>query len=248
MAGTLLLLKKAGYEIHYLTVASGNCGSAEHDGSTLRTIRSAEGRAAAQILGAHFHSSLKDDLEIFYELDTLRRLAAIIREVRPNVVLTHSPQDYMEDHTNTCRLAVTAAFGRGMLNFKTMPARTAVNNDTVVYHSMPHSLCDPLRRRIAPGAFVNTTAVHKTKHAALAAHKSQQKWLAVSQGLNCYLLAMEDMSRAVGRMSKKFKHAEGWQRHLHYGFSAKEADPLREALGKNFLVNEAYERTLARAT
>ena len=27
MAGTLLLLKKAGYEIHYLNVASGNCGS-----------------------------------------------------------------------------------------------------------------------------------------------------------------------------------------------------------------------------
>ena len=28
MAGTLLLLKQAGYEIHYLNLASGNCGSA----------------------------------------------------------------------------------------------------------------------------------------------------------------------------------------------------------------------------
>ena len=29
MAGTVLMLKKAGYETHYLNVASGNCGSAE---------------------------------------------------------------------------------------------------------------------------------------------------------------------------------------------------------------------------
>jgi hypothetical protein len=55
---------------------------------------------------------------------------------------------------------------------------------------------------------------------------------------------MEDMSREVGRLSKKFKHAEGWRRHLHYGFSATDVDPLREALGKNYLVNRAFERSL----
>ena len=93
MAGTLLLLKKAGYEIHYLTLASGNCGGAEYDGPTLSTIRNAEARGAAKILGAEFHLCVKNDLEIFYDLDTLRRLAAIIREVKPMVVLTHSPQD-----------------------------------------------------------------------------------------------------------------------------------------------------------
>jgi len=248
MAGTLLLLKKAGYEIHYLTLASGNCGGAEYDGPTLSTIRNAEARGAAKILGAEFHLCVKNDLEIFYDLDTLRRLAAIIREVKPMVVLTHSPQDYMEDHTNTCRLVVTAAFARGMPNFKTIPSRAIVNSDTVIYHAMPHSLRDPLRRRIIPGAFVNTASVHKTKHAALAAHKSQQKWLDVSQGLNCYLLAMEDMSLAVGRMSRKFKHAEGWRRHLHYGFSAADVDPLREALEKNYQVNKAYERDLEKGT
>ena len=49
-------------------------------------------------------------MEILYELKTLRRVAAVIREVKPNVILTHPPVDYMEDHTNTCRLVVTAAF------------------------------------------------------------------------------------------------------------------------------------------
>jgi N-acetylglucosamine malate deacetylase 1 len=152
----------------------------------------------------------------------------------------------MEDHMNTSRLVVSAAFTRGMPNFKTAPPRPTADYETTIYHGMPVGLCDPLRRRIIPGAFVNTTAVHKLQLKALAAHKSQQNWLDVSQGLNSYLLTAEDMSLAVGRMSRKFKYAEGWRRHLHSGFCSPEADPLAAALGKNYLVNKAYERLCQR--
>lgn len=248
MAGTLLLLKEAGYETHYMNVSSGNCGSVEHGSARTRVIRKREAQTAAKILGAHYHSSLTDDLEVFYDLKTLRRLAAAVRAAKPNIVLTHSPQDYMEDHMNTCRLAVSAAFTRGMPNFKTKPATTVSNQDVTVYHAMPHGLCDALRRRIVPGAFVNTASVQRTKLEALAAHKSQQGWLDVSQGLNSYLKTMEEMSLKVGRMSEKFKHAEGWRRHLHFGFSSAEMDPLREVLGKNYLVNSSYERNLEKGT
>src|SRR5467141_293092 len=181
MAGTLLMLKKAGYETHYLNLASGNCGSADYNGATTRSIRNTEARAAAKTLGASFHPSIADDLEIIYSIELLRALAAIIREVKPNIVLTHSPQDYMEDHTNTCRLAVTATFARGMPNFKTAPSRPVADYPATIYHAMPHGLRDQLRRRIIPGAFVNTEAVHSTKRDALAAHKSQQGWLDLSQ-------------------------------------------------------------------
>src|ERR1043166_5829344 len=244
MAGTLLLLKKAGFAIHYLNVASGNCGSIEYNSPTTRSIRNTEARAAAKILGAHFHQSLTDDLEIFYSLELLRKLAAIVREVKPRIVLTHPPQDYMEDHTNTCRLAVTAAFARGMPNFKTVPSRPVADYEVTVYHAMPHGLCDQLRRRVIPGAFVNTTPVHQTKRDALAEHKSQQGWLDVSQGLNSYLLAMEDKSLELGRLSGRFKHAEGWRRHLHFGFCKAETDPLSKALGRNYRVNKSYEEAL----
>jgi LmbE family N-acetylglucosaminyl deacetylase len=244
MAGTLLLLKEAGYEIHYLTLASGSCGSLQHRAGAIRAIRRKESHAAARILGAHYHASLTDDLEIFYELKTLRRLAAVIREVKPRLVLTHPPQDYMEDHTNTCRLAVTAAFARGIPNFKTTPSRPATFGDITVYHAMPHGLRDGLRRRIVPGAFVNTSSVQTIKRAALAAHRSQKDWLDASQGLGSYLQTMDALSLAVGKMSRRFKHAEGWRRHLHLGFSASDTDPLREALGKNYRVNRAYERAL----
>jgi N-acetylglucosamine malate deacetylase 1 len=246
MAGTLLMLKQKGYEIHYLTVANGNCGSVQYNAAMTRSVRNAEARAAAKILGAHFHPSLTNDLEILYNLELVRGLAAIIREVKPGIVLTHSPQDYMEDHTNASRLAVTAAFTKGMPNFKSVPPRPTADYDVTIYHGMSHGLCDQLRRPITPEAFVNTTSVHKTQLKALAAHKSQQNWLDVSQGLNSFLLALEDLSLAVGRLSKRFKHAEGWRRHLHFGYAARAADPLAEALGRNHRVNQAYERSLQR--
>jgi len=245
-AGTLLLRKQRGWETHYLNVSTGNCGSVEFSPAMTRRVRLREAKAAAGILGAHFHPPLCDDLEILYRINTIRHLSAVIRESKASVVLTHSPQDYMEDHTNVCRLAVSAAFTHGMPNFRSVPARPVYSHDVTVYHAMPHGLCDPLRRRIVPGAFVNTTRVHATKLKALAAHQSQQGWLDVSQGLNSYLRTMDEMSRAVGKLSKKFRLAEGWRRHLHYGFSAMEVDPLAEVFGKDYLVNRAYERALRR--
>ena len=237
MAGTLLLLKEAGFEIHYMTLASGSCGSLTISPAKLRQIRQRESRRAANILEATYHPSLADDLEIFYDLGTLRKLAAVIREVRPEIILTHSPQDYMEDHSNTCRLAVTAAFARGMPNFRTTPVRKAVDVEVTIYHAMPHSLRGPLRCPVVPDSFVNTASVHILKRDALAAHESQRAWLDASQGMNSYLAAMDGLSREVGRMSGRFDYAEGWRRHLHVGFSGTDADPLRQILGDNYLVN-----------
>jgi N-acetylglucosamine malate deacetylase 1 len=246
MAGTLRLLKEAGYRTHYLNVSTGSCGSLEHGPAALRRIRRREAKKAAAILGAEFHESRADDLEIVYSLPLLRWLAGVIRKVRPSIVLTHSPQDYMEDHTNTCRLAVTAVFARGIPNFTTRPRVRSYSEDTTIYHAMPHGLCDGLRRRIDPGAFVDTASVQKTKLAALACHESQHGWLQASQGMNSYLWQMEEMARVLGRLSRRFQKAEGWRRHSHMGFGAADSDPLRDALGKKYLVNRAYERALVR--
>jgi LmbE family N-acetylglucosaminyl deacetylase len=243
MAGTLLLLKQQGYEIHYLNLSSGNLGTTEYDGKTIKKMRLQEAKRAAEIFGAHFHFPFCNDLEIFYDEKTLRQVAAIIREVKPRIVLTHAPVDYMEDHTTTCRLAVTATFARGMSNFHTIPERGVDNYDCTIYHALPHGLKDPLRKTISAGAFVNTTYVHQQKLEALRAHQSQQNWLDVSQKLNSYLQTMEELSLKVGHLSKTFKYAEGWRRHLHYGFCGPDDDPLKD-LGDAYIINEGYEQSL----
>jgi N-acetylglucosamine malate deacetylase 1 len=231
MAGTLLLLGRHGFALHYMTLSSGNCGSMVRSSAQTRAIRRRESKVAAKLLGARYHPSLTNDLEIFYDLSTLRRLAAVIREVAPDILLIPSPQDYMEDHTNTCRLAVTAAFARGMPNFVTRPKRHAVAKEVTLYHAMPHGLCDPLRHPIQPDLFVNTDSVHAQKRAALTAHASQKEWLDATQGMDSYLAVMDAMSIELGRRSARFKNAEGWRRHLHFGFAAEERDPLSDVLG-----------------
>jgi LmbE family N-acetylglucosaminyl deacetylase len=246
MAGTLRLLGEAGYRIHYLNIATGSCGSLRHGPAALRRIRRREAMKSAAVLGAEYHESAVDDLEIVYSIPLLRWLTGIVRAVQPSIVLTHSPQDYMEDHTNSCRLAVSAAFARGIPNFASRPRRPAWLGETTIYHAMPHGLGDGLRRRIVPGAFVDTASVQERKLAALSCHASQHGWLQASQGMNSYLRQMEESARELGRLSRRFRFAEGWRRHSHLGFCAAEADPMRDALGKKYLVNRAYERALQR--
>lgn len=240
MAGTLILLRQAGWEIHYQNLSTGNCGSANIGPARLRAMRRREAQAAAAVLGATWHPPITDDLEIFYEDRLLRKVAATIRKVQPSVVLTHPPVDYMEDHVNTCRLAVTAAFARGMPNYRTSPRVAPFPGGTTVYHSMPHGLCDPLGQPVTASAWVDTSEVQEKKREALAAHTSQRAWLDESQKMDSYLVAMEDFGRRVGTQSGKFKFAEGWRKHTHLGFCDAGDNPLRDVLGPRY--REAGQR------
>ncbi len=230
MAGTLMHLAEAGYEIHYMNIANGCCGSAEHNATDAARIRQQEAIDAATSIGAEFHPSLVNDLEIFYDHDTLMRLSAVMREVAPEILLVHAPNDYMEDHMNACRLAITAAFSRGMPNFATSPPRAPVEQPVTIYHAQPHGNRTPLGELVAPGLFVDVSGVIDRKAAMLACHKSQKEWLDASQGLDSYLETMKELMREVGRMSGRFEYAEGWRRHAHLGLCAAGADPLNAAL------------------
>lgn len=246
MGGTLLLLKQAGWETHYCNLSSGNCGSMEFSARRTIIVRGREARAGAAALGAIHHPGFTHDLEIFYNDALLRRVAALVREVRPDILLTQSPNDYMEDHMTSSRLAVSAAFVRGAPNYRSRPVRKTYDSDVTIYHAMPHGLRDSLRKRVTPGSFVNTTSVHEVKRAALAKHESQKAWLDATQGMESYLRAMDEMSMEVGRMHGRMRFAEGWRRHSHLGFCAPDADPLGDALGVNHVVNQKYERGLNR--
>jgi N-acetylglucosamine malate deacetylase 1 len=226
MAGTLMHLRDAGYELHYINVANGCCGTTQYDAATIAAMRREEGMQAAASIGAVFHDSLCNDLEIFYERSTLLKLASIIREVAPEIVLTHSPQDYMEDHTNTCRLAVTAAFSRCMPNFPVAPPRGPVSDPVTVYHAQPYSHRDPLGKLVYPEIYVDVSDKLEQKLAMLACHASQKKWLDESQGLDSYLVALRQLDAELGRMSGSFEYAEGWRKHLHLGFCGPDDDPL----------------------
>jgi N-acetylglucosamine malate deacetylase 1 len=243
-AGTLLLLKEAGWDIHYMNLSGGDLGSLEHNREETRAIRTEEGRNAAKILGATFHNPVSNDLQILYDLEAIRKIGAVVRQADPTIILTHALSDYMYDHENTARLTVSAAFVKGMTNYETDPPQPAVSTGVTIYHAMPHGLRDPLRQKVRAGQYTNTTSVHAIKREALAAHKSQKDFLDATQGMDSYLVTMDELSKEVGKLSGQFEYAEGWRRHLHLGFSSSDQDPLKETLGELCLVDETYEDQL----
>jgi len=232
MAGTLLLLREVGCDLHYMNLADGSCGSTTQDGRETARIRREEAMESARLLGAAFHPSLTRDIEVFYQDELIRRATAVVRDIAPDILLLQSPEDYMEDHMITARIGVTAAFCRGMPNYASIPARSPVLKDVVLYHAMPAGLVDGLRRPVQPDFYVDVESVIDRKEQMLACHRSQKRWLDESQGFDSYLQQMRDLSAGVGRMSARFRYAEGWRRHLHLGFSARETDPLKDLLSR----------------
>jgi N-acetylglucosamine malate deacetylase 1 len=128
--------------------------------------------------------------------------------------------------------------------YRSVPPRDPVQTAVTIYHASPHGLRDGLRRRVIPEAFVNTTTVQERKRKALACHRSQRDWLDKTQGMDSYIATMDEFARTLGKLSRKCHYAEGWRRHLHYGFGDEKADPLRDALKGRYLVHARYPRAL----
>ena len=227
MSGTLMRLKEAGYEIHYMNIANGSCGSNVLERDEIVDIRRKESIEAATFIGAVYHESISNDLEVFYERELLFKMGAVMREVAPDIVLTHSPVEYMEDHSNSCRLVVSAAFSRSMKNFPTIPKTATVVKPVTIYHCLPYGLQTPLREAVSADVYIDITEVMDKKVQMLSCHKSQKEWLDISQGMDSYLTTMHEQCRAVGEMSGEFKCAEGWRRHLHLGLCDADIDPLK---------------------
>jgi LmbE family N-acetylglucosaminyl deacetylase len=230
MGGTLFLLKAAGCNLHYMNLADGCCGSMEWTREQTARIRREEAQRAARILGAGFHESLAHDLEVFYTPELIRKLTAVVRRIRPDIMLLPSPEDYMEDHMNTCRIGVTAAFSRCIPNYPTDPPVEATCQDIVLYHAMPYGLRDGLRRTIEADFYVDIDSVIDDKERLLSCHESQKSWLDQTQGLDSYLKTMREMSGEAAAIAGRTGYAEGWRRHSHLGFSAAGIDPLFEIL------------------
>jgi LmbE family N-acetylglucosaminyl deacetylase len=232
MGGTALLLKDKGCTIHHINVANGSAGSTELRPEEIAAARRQEAIASSKLLGSIFHESLVEDLEVFYEQDLIRTITGLVRQVKPDIVLTQSMEDYMEDHMNTARVAVTATFLRSVRNYRSIPDEPAFFGDAMLYHATPHILSDMMRRPITPELYIDVGAVIDRKERMLACHASQKQWLDRTQGFDSYLKTMRETTETVGGMSGRFRFAEGWRRHSHVGFTRQDCDPLSGLLGK----------------
>lgn len=217
-AGTMIrLVKERGWEAHIASMTPGDCGSAELPAEEISRIRRGEGARAAAILGASYHCLEERDLKIVYDGPTLEKVTHLLRRVRPRIVLTHSPSDYMLDHEMTSTLTRAACFGGPIRNFAPVPDLEPLPHIPHLYYCDPIEGKDPLGQEIAPGFCIDVSKVIETKVAMLSAHASQREWLLKHHGMDHYVLAMKDWGSKRSRLIG-VAYAEGFRQHLGHSY------------------------------
>jgi LmbE family N-acetylglucosaminyl deacetylase/CheY-like chemotaxis protein len=101
-AGTLLAHRAAGDTVAILTLSRGARG-----GDQLRRAR--ESQEAAEVIGARLFLDDLEDTHIAEGSLTIGVIDAVIAEVQPTIVYTHSINDVHQDHRNTHRAVMVAA-------------------------------------------------------------------------------------------------------------------------------------------
>jgi LmbE family N-acetylglucosaminyl deacetylase len=119
-AGTVATWTKAGIEVHYCVVTDGQAGGFEpdRDRAEMPAVRRAEQTTAAEHVGVrnlHFLGYVDGALEV--TLDLVRDISRVIRTVRPQRLLTQSPERQWDrlnvshpDHLAAAEAAVRAFF------------------------------------------------------------------------------------------------------------------------------------------
>jgi LmbE family N-acetylglucosaminyl deacetylase len=239
-AGTLILLKRAGWDVHLATMTAGDLGSATLSVARISRIRRKEAAASARLLGAGYTCLGIADLTIAHTERQKRMVTGLLREVRPDVLITHPPVDYMADHEQTSYLTRDAAFGSTIPNWKALPPTgVRARKPAPVCDALPALLfADPIDLARPDGGravakqVVDISAVIEEKAAMLAAHASQRAWLHQQHGEDEYLHWMRrvGVDRARDFKRKSVSYAEGFVPYHGHAFPRR--DVLTAALGK----------------
>lgn len=218
-AGTMLRLRREhGWDVHVATMTPGDCGSVEYPPDEIARIRRGEGAAAAAAVGGTYHCVGERDLRVVYNEATVEKVVRLINNVRPAVVITHSPDDYHLDHEQTSKVVRAATFAAPIPNF--LHGR----HEHPPLDHIPHLYyCDPLDGKnafgevIRPAFRIDIAAVLDDKVKMLACHASQRNWLAKHHGVDNYITSMTDWASHQGRLAG-VRYAEGYRQHLGHSY------------------------------
>src|SRR5574341_764486 len=215
--GTLALLAQHGWRIHVATATPGDCGSTTLKPEEIAASRREEARAAARVLGGDFHCLERRDLQVQYDVETVAAACSLLRTVRPRLVITHSPNDYMLDHEQISLVARAAAFNAPIPNAPAPPGTRPLTAIPHLYYADPVEGRDALGSPVLPDILVDISITLDTKLAMLACHASQREWLRSQHGMDDYLESARRWSQARGALVG-CASAEGFRQHRGHAY------------------------------
>ncbi len=213
-AGTLALLRQRGIHVTVATMTPGDCGSAVMGPRQISTVRRQEAIEAAELLGADCFCLEFRDLSICHDNRSRRRVTEFIRRVRPDLVLTAPPVDYMSDHEMTSRLVRDACFNASIPNYRTGNSRPSNVLDTIphLYYVDPIEGVDYYGNAVEPEFVIDISSTFSLKREMLKCHASQRDWLLKQHGIDEYLDSCERWSAARGALINA-KYGEAFRQH-----------------------------------
>jgi len=176
--GLAALYRAAGHVVKMVSLTDGSAGHQILRGAELAKRRKAEADASGAVIGATYDVFDNPDGELFPTLEVRHQVIRLLRSFRPDLVLTHRPNDYHPDHRYTSMLVQDAAY------LVTVPA---------VVPDVPHLPRDPVIAYLPdhfqkpypfqPAVVVDVGGVLDQIVAMLHCHKSQfYEWLPYNQG------------------------------------------------------------------
>lgn len=200
--GTLAKCIARGDRVTICHVANGCMGHAEILPQELRSIRAKEAENASKIIGADIISCDIDDLTLFPPTKEQRdKVIDVVRMVKPDLIITHAPNDYMSDHVAVSQLVFDAVFTASVPHYL-----TTVNESvqvTPLYYMDTYMGVGTI-----PTEYVDITDTFEQKAKMLECHETQMKWLREHDGVD-YMEIVKTCARYRG-LQCGVQYAEGF--------------------------------------
>ena len=171
-SGTLRKYVEQGANVYMCHVANGDQGHVVIMPEPLAKIRELEAENAGKFIGAKevFNIGVSDMQVNSHDQKQIDAVADVVRFAKPDVIITHNDVDYMQDHTETSRLATNGGFMSGL------PHRS--ENYPAFASFIPPFFMDTLAGvDFNPTHYVDITNQIEMKLKALEMHESQIKWM-----------------------------------------------------------------------
>lgn len=211
--GTMALYAQAGWPIHVVCISPGVRSESwslwrDTPGQTeahVASIRLSESRTAAGILGASLDYLDVPDAPFEYSTDHVVRLARILRERRPSIVLTHHVKDVLNpDHSEAFKmtmLGIRAANSHGIL-----PDMPIIDLPQLFSFESDQCAMDEFN----PTIYVNISPVHDLKVKAMESVQTQAKEMVQRYIDRARFRASLGRTFGFGRVT----HAEAFTQHF----------------------------------
>lgn len=217
-AGTLALLAEKGWKIVIATMTPGQAGSIKVGAEEISAIRRVEAKNAAALLNGSYHCLESEDIFVMYDRPALLKAIKLIRQVRPAIVFTASPSDYIVDHEITSKITQTACLAAGIPNIE-IAGTSPYNIIPYLYYCDPIQGKDIFGQKIKSTIHVDIGSTIDIKEKMLCCHKSQREWLLSISKVDEFVIMMKDFSKQKGS-EINCAYAEGFRQHLGFSYPA----------------------------